>query len=850
MRTRYRQERTLVRRLCRLPGEDRAAFKRKVSRLKEHFEQFNVDTAELCQWFFGLRKEYVKTGGDDPASFGLLGDFLLEPGLEGVEADDNERDGWRLAVFDDVVGFRSIDSLAGAPLPAWLRDAMDAAAAARPHEGAKNACAARMFDRLKALHRAHRLVLLKAAAEWVVARYKRGVENWKNGHAAWKKERDEWEAANPELTPEVRDDFAAVFKQLKDDEREDKPGLRRKNPRLCRYERLRENIDNCCYAGQKGHGPLCGKYAAFVKAHKQQDKRFNAKAFWEAASILAELCNKHRVRRAGNALQSQHILDALFAEHQRRREERQKAKGKPTKQRKSQNAPNAKADFIRIFKTNWNAYLKAMELNDTTAIEKGCLPHCRSIGNKFENTDCIWNPHTDYCAEYKRRLEAMLDPATIEFEELYRIWRKDYLAGPRKPSFKYPSSRDLPMPKIFGKGFHEIDFHHSILRLRLDDMAEGEWTEFGFTPWPRGYTPSRKQIAGMVSSVNVTFIGNRARIGFRFAVEHKASRFAVTQDAIDELRSKKFPRQADDQKFLDTARSLLLDSFDGDAKRELRVLAVDLGMTNPHAAVFQGNRYESDAPVPIIKINKVYSAVPEKLERDPKDRRMRGPLEFSKDDPRGLRKEHIGRHLQSIAVGAAKIAEHRQKDGPPMTTLEKHDFRGPKRHIAWMVRDWSRLNAKQIIDAAEEHRCDLIVFESLRGRRMPGYEKLDEDSQRKKAEGVIYAYGRVRRKVMEKAVERGMRVVTVPYHNSSKVCSVCGHVQQNPGLLQKNKLSKRKFICEDKKCAAETNSDANAARLLARVFWGEIKLPAPTKESRSKPKDRQAELTAPAGAVS
>ena len=72
---------------------------------------------------------------------------------------------------------------------------------------------------------------------------------------------------------------------------------------------------------------------------------------------------------------------------------------------------------------------------------------------------------------------------------------------------------------------------------------------------------------------------------------------------------------------------------------------------------------------------------------------------------------------------------------------------------------------------------------------------------------------------------------TVPYFKSSQVCSACGAVQENAGLLRKNK-QKRKFVCE--RCEKECNSDANAARVLARVFWGEIDLPDPRVEKAAR----------------
>src|SRR5687767_6783487 len=101
--TRYRQSRMLVRRLCRLPGEPTDEFKSRISHLRVHFERFNVDVSELCQWFMGLRRKYVDIS--NPASFGILGDFLLEPKVDGMDADEPQRDRWRLDVFDAAAGF-------------------------------------------------------------------------------------------------------------------------------------------------------------------------------------------------------------------------------------------------------------------------------------------------------------------------------------------------------------------------------------------------------------------------------------------------------------------------------------------------------------------------------------------------------------------------------------------------------------------------------------------------------------------------------------------------------------------------------------------------------------------------
>ncbi len=838
-RSRYKESRTLVRRVCRLPGEDKAAYRSKVAELRSHFERFNADVAELCQWFMGLRKHY----GDqnNRATFGCLGDFLLQPELKDVEVEEDEQDRWRLAVFDDVAGFRSITSLGDQAVPEPLREAMSAAAAELSALHARNRTAQQLFLRLRETQPAHRLVLLKSAAEWIVARYLRGLENALRSEALWEEERSHWESDNPRLTPKLRERFTSIFRQLKDDQRDGKPGLRKKNPRICGWERLADNIDNCCY-GQMGHSPLCWKFVEFVKAQKQTDSRFNDKTFFASANDLAALCLKHNVRKASNALQSQHILDALYNTHDARKKEKSKAKPPPHGKndrgagRHERTGGNAKADFHRIFKANWNAYLKSMGLNDQTAIEQGRLPHCAKIGGEvYEKSKCTFNKHTELCLDYKRLLEAEFvhERNTLgELEKLYRQWRKDYLAGPKRPSFQYPSAAELPMPKIFGSDFHEIDFDRSVLRLRLDHMREGEWMEFGFVPWPHGYRPSRDDIRKVVTSVHVNFVGARVRAGFRFDVPQAPSRFASTQDQIDDLRSRTYPRAAQDQDFINAARSLLLDSFDGDIATDLRILAVDMGMGGAHAAVFHGRAHHADVPLAIHKINRIYDAIPDKLVKDARDRTLRGPVEYPHDprngdtDHRGLVKEHLGLHLKAIADGASEIAKHRQEsESNEVIVLGDHDFRGIKRHITWMIRDWARHNASRIVDAAIQHGCHVIVFESLRGKRLPGYDQLGDESARKKAEGVLNAYGRVRRKVAEKAVERGMRVVTAPYHYSSQVCSKCGQRQTNRGLWRKNK-EKRAFICEHKGCEARINSDANAARVIARVFWGDIILPA------------------------
>ena len=809
--TRYKPARTLVRPLGRLPHEPRKEFVEKCRRVRMHFEQFNIDVADLCQWLMSLRPN-TRIGD---AQSTVFWDFFLNPSILTVEADEKERDRWRLAAFDELLQIRFGHDPNAPPWSEEFRSAIRHVAQ-RP----KSATAQRLFDRLRSLTAPHRLVLLKSAAEWIIARYQRGMENWQRQFAEWQREKEEWEAAHPNLTPEVRDAFTRVFKNLfENPDGDGKIGVRRKNPRICSWERLKLNKDNCVYAGQKGHGPLCWEFSKFVKAQK------NAGTI---KTFFVDVANKYlHVRR--NLSKPGVKL---------KKSPRQEAFKRLYNQKGMEKARN-------WFTDAWSGYLTALNLNEKTILDHGCLKHCGAIGAEFEKSLCQFNPHTHLCVQYRNALES-LEPAIRELEGDYREWRRLFLAPPRKPSFRYPSSRRLPMPKIFGEHFHQIDFDQSILRLRLEDMAEGEWIEFGFKPWPKDYRPGKDEVR--VTSVHVNFHGNRMRAGFHFEAPAKPSRFACTQDELDDLRSKQFPRQSQDRQLLEVARRRLLESFDGMLESDLRILAVDLGEKGAAAAVYQGHGHEADVAIPIVKIDRLYDHVPDVL--DVESARVPPPKFDDSRDPRGVRKEHVGRHLGQLQRGAQTLAQHRQQDESAPAALRRHDFRALTRHIRWMIRDWTRHNAAQITAAAETHRCHLIVFESLRGFKPRGYDQMDFAQ---KARLAFFAYGRVRRKVVEKAVERGLRVVTVPYGFTSQICSECGHRQRNKGRLRKNKYQRR-FVCEcgePKKsanktaapdrsatvspctCRLQLGSDVNAARVLARVFWDEIVLP--TREEMREP---------------
>lgn len=748
-RSRYREERMLVRSLLLLPGQPRDAFKQNVRLLRRHFEQFNADVAGLSQWLIKFRPQ-AKAPVEDAQ---LFWEFFLEPEKFTEDPDDTERDRLRLQVFEVAVGWEGKVSLAEGPVTARLHDSI-LKVVSFPH----TAAAAALFARLKGYNRAHRLVLLKAAAEWVVARYLRGFENWQRQREEWEKEKTEWETQHPELTQDVRTKFNDIFRRLE---------IREKRPRICGLERLLQNKNNCEYAGEriragdqwKSHSPLCRKY---VK---------------EFLITLTPPQKKHFVRNAKEYLGHREIGRL----HQAARSW----------------FPKAWQDYLRILAVQ----------EDTVRKHQGRFPHCENL-----NQACVFNPHTEKCEGY-RALVSALPEHEAKLEPLYREWRRHYLSGPRKPDFRYPSARSLSTPKIFGKGFFEADFDRCELGLRLENMSEGEFLRFAFRSWPRDYVPQPAD--ANITSVHIHFVGTRPRVGFRFQVSHKVSRFRCSQDQLEQLRSRKFPRQAQDQQFLDAARELLLKSFAGKPERELKSLAVDLGDRGAYAAFFEGKEFKQAYPLKVVKIDRLYDTPPE-AGRKPT------PGHPGKQPPfrKGLGREHVGRHLEAVAEESQKISLKRSET--PTSGLRPHDLRRLTDHVGWMIRDWVRLNASQIIRLAEVNAADLIVFESLRGFKPPGYDKLDLEKKRRLA---FFAYGSIRRKVVEKAVERGMRVVTVPYLVSSQVCSACGQRIQDTGAWRKNKY-KRVFQCDHKGCGYRAHSDENAARVLGKVFWGEITLPS------------------------
>lgn len=747
--TRYKQERTLVLKLQRLPEEKRGEFKGKVLRLRRQFEQFNVDVSEICQWIMSLRPEGGKYGSEETQPFWAF--FIGRE--ETLERDDQLAKDRRL-MFDAAAGLASDESLVSHIRQQSLMDSIWAVRSLPQTQTTQ-----KLFARMEKYCPSHRMILLKSAAEWIIARYQRGYENYKSKLKNWEEEKEKWEKENPTLTPIIREEFSSIFKHLPKTS-EEKEGIIRKNPRICGWEQLKKSTNNCQYTGKKikvggrkykAHAVLCERYYDFVKQYKK--KANNGKKFEEEF-----------IRNV---------------EHYR----------------------NKKESLANWFPEVWKAYLKKLEIKEETALHH--LPHCVYI-NKGE--DCEYNKHTELCVRYKKILQSK--PELQEHEKLYREWRKKYLTAPKRPSFRYPSSKNLSTPKLFGKDFFHIDFWKSVVGLRLEGLegiSEREFVNFGFAPWPKDYSVQPREED--IQSVQVNFVGSRARIGFRFQVPHLESRIGFSQDAIDELRSKKYPREAQDEDFLREVRCKLTESFTaGDPESEMRVMAVDLGSSKAAAVLYKGKKFEKGCLLDVVKLDKLYKERQKNKKKEKPGNNSKPKREFG--EHAGVSQQHMARHLKSWGESASNIAKSRSME--PGSKLRSHDLRSLSLHQKGMFRDWVRLNTSRITKFAKENKVDLIVFESHRDFKLPGYEEINIEQKHRMG----YLRPRqIKQKVAQKAVEEGMRVIGVPYYRSSQFCAECGADQ------------KGRFKKKCRKCKKKSDSDINAARVLALVFWGDLVLP-------------------------
>lgn len=763
-----------------MPDQSKEEFRFNVRRLKQNSEQFNLDVSGICQWLMGIRPGGKRGFGDEVRP---LWEFFLAPENVSLDGDANKDklrlDSLRVEVFEVAVKWRGADDPAVLQIPEEIISGARRIADS-PLEST-DICGSSLFERLHRMQRTHLAIILKSAADWIYSRYQRPKEKWAENRPIWERERVEWEKSHSELKEGIREKFNAILLDM---------GIKSKSFRICPAEKLL-NLKHNCEIGGKAipsgekfirHHQNCYNYWNFCREMSKNDGKtgFNKKQFAENANRYLKISGRNQ------KLTGDERLWELYRELK-------------TDDKKF----NISFDKWK-FPNYWRAYQKFMGLNVGKMRAAGGIEklHCTSFGS-----DCCFNKHTELCEKYAKHLKDL--PSEIHVhDKVYRQWRKKFFRGPRKPTFTYPSAAS-PAPKIFGREYYRIDWEQSVIGIRLEGMPTGQFLEFRFKEWPRRYDIEKARDA--VTSVSIHFVGTRAKVALRFETPQKPSRFILSQEEIEDLRSGENRPREDERSFPEPVRRAILESFNGDPEKDLRILTVDTG-TSGGAAVglFIGKEFKECEVLKIVKSKELLQNSKDlKAEREvehpdgTKEKRFYVP---------GLSREHHQLHLERYAGEAAKFADFRPaaKDTGGVNYTGS-DLRRLRLHSGWMIRDWARLNASQIIAAAEKFEVHLILMESQRGFVAPGYDKLSESI--KKHRMAFWPYGLVRRKVTEKAVERGMRVTVMPYKGSSRTCPECG---------QKN----RSHFCKCNSCNFKpSNRDESAVRVLGKLFWGELSLP-------------------------
>ena len=138
-----------------------------------------------------------------------------------------------------------------------------------------------------------------------------------------------------------------------------------------------------------------------------------------------------------------------------------------------------------------------------------------------------------------------------------------------------------------------------------------------------------------------------------------------------------------------------------------------------------------------------------------------------------------------------------------------------------LVNDELHKIAKEIVEEAKKHDA-IIAIGDLKGIRK-------ENKGRKVNRRVnSMPFHRLKEYIRYKALERGILVIEVPEHNTSKQCSRCGS-------LRTKRPSQGLFICED--CGYQINADVNGAKNIlkrahAYMVWAGAVVTRPEGERR------------------
>ena len=172
-----------------------------------------------------------------------------------------------------------------------------------------------------------------------------------------------------------------------------------------------------------------------------------------------------------------------------------------------------------------------------------------------------------------------------------------------------------------------------------------------------------------------------------------------------------------------------------------------------------------------------------------------------------------------LFINGANVIQHciklesKRRKAQRLAKYDTHDGHGrrPKTELSLSIRNkqanfhktTNRKYAKDIVDFALKNGCGEIRVEDLGG--FSSQHKGDKFLGK-------WTYYQLQDYITQKADHYGINVVKVKPKNTSRRCSVCGHIEAD------NRLSQEEFKCI--KCGFKSNADLNAAVNIAS--WAEI----------------------------
>jgi putative transposase len=157
-----------------------------------------------------------------------------------------------------------------------------------------------------------------------------------------------------------------------------------------------------------------------------------------------------------------------------------------------------------------------------------------------------------------------------------------------------------------------------------------------------------------------------------------------------------------------------------------------------------------------------------------------------------------GAHVRNLRKRHRRL---RGKLQSKQTKSAKRRLRDRRRKEQRYASDLNHQISKKIVDKAKRTNR-AIVLENLSGIR-----SRVRVQKARRAEMGSWSFGQLRTYIEYKAALAGVKVITIDARNTSRECSLCGHIEKL------NRRSQKSFQCRH--CDHKSNADVNAARVIA-----------------------------------